>query len=154
MWETWVRSPLLGRAPGEGNGNPLQNSCLENPHGQRSLVGDGPWGCQELDTTAQLTLIIKIALDQVWRKRAWSYLQRPRAVGTPSRGAEWGVEPNNMCSIASLGRVGASLSRSDSLSWLANFRSKKVHPKGKVGSVQLRNPRSLFKDWVWGGGTC
>ena len=22
---------------GEGNGNPLQNSCLEDPHGQRSL---------------------------------------------------------------------------------------------------------------------
>ena len=31
MWETWVRS--LGRedSPGEGNGNPLQYSCLENP---------------------------------------------------------------------------------------------------------------------------
>ena len=27
--ETWVRS--LGRFPGEGNGNPLQYSCLENP---------------------------------------------------------------------------------------------------------------------------
>ena len=23
--------PGLGRAPGEGNGNPLQYSCLENP---------------------------------------------------------------------------------------------------------------------------
>ena len=23
--------PGLGRSPGEGNGNPLQNSCLENP---------------------------------------------------------------------------------------------------------------------------
>ena len=29
----------LGRSPGEGHGNPLQYSCLENPHGQRSLVG-------------------------------------------------------------------------------------------------------------------
>ena len=31
MRETWVRS--LGREvpPGEGNGNPLQYSCLENP---------------------------------------------------------------------------------------------------------------------------
>ena len=26
-----------GRFPREGNGNPLQYSCLENPHGQRSL---------------------------------------------------------------------------------------------------------------------
>ena len=30
MRETWVR-PGLGRSPGEGNGNPLQYSCLENP---------------------------------------------------------------------------------------------------------------------------
>ena len=29
----------LGRSPGEGNSNPLQYSCLENPHGQRSLAG-------------------------------------------------------------------------------------------------------------------
>ena len=43
--------PGLGRAPGEGNGNPLQYSCLENPHGQRSLVGYSPWGCKELDIT-------------------------------------------------------------------------------------------------------
>ena len=31
--------PGLGRSPGEGNGNPLQYSCLENPHGLRSLMG-------------------------------------------------------------------------------------------------------------------
>ena len=31
MWETWVQSPGSGRSPGEGNGNPLQYSCLENP---------------------------------------------------------------------------------------------------------------------------
>ena len=31
--------PRLGRSPGGGHGNPLQYSCLENPHGQRSLVG-------------------------------------------------------------------------------------------------------------------
>ena len=34
--------PGLGRSPGEGNGCPLQYSCLENPHGQRSLAGYGP----------------------------------------------------------------------------------------------------------------
>ena len=28
-----------GRSPREGNGNPLQYSCLEKSHGQRSLVG-------------------------------------------------------------------------------------------------------------------
>ena len=30
LQETWVQS-LLGRYPGEENGNPLQYSCLENP---------------------------------------------------------------------------------------------------------------------------
>ena len=38
MWETWVRSGL-GRSSGRQHGNPFQYSCLENPHGQRSLVG-------------------------------------------------------------------------------------------------------------------
>ena len=30
--------PELGRSPGEGNGYPFLYSCLENSHGQRSLV--------------------------------------------------------------------------------------------------------------------
>ena len=41
----------LGRSPGGGHGNPLQDSCLENPCGQRSLAGCSPQGCKELDTT-------------------------------------------------------------------------------------------------------
>ena len=43
--------PGLGRSPGEGHGNPLQYSCLENPHGQRSLVGYSPWGHKESGIT-------------------------------------------------------------------------------------------------------
>ena len=35
--------PGFGRSPGGEHGNPLQYSCLENPHGQRSLVGYSPW---------------------------------------------------------------------------------------------------------------
>ena len=31
--------PRLGRSPGGVHGNPLQYSCQETPHGQRSLVG-------------------------------------------------------------------------------------------------------------------
>ena len=31
--------PGSRRSPGGGHGNPLQYSCLKNPHGQRSLVG-------------------------------------------------------------------------------------------------------------------
>ena len=43
--------PGLGRSPGGGHGNPLQCSCLENPHGQRSLAGYSPQGHKESDTT-------------------------------------------------------------------------------------------------------
>ena len=42
--------PGSGRSPGEGNGNPLQYSCLEN-FLERSLVGYSPWNRKELDTT-------------------------------------------------------------------------------------------------------
>ena len=47
--------PGLGRSPGGGHGILLQYSCLENPHGQGSLAGHGPWGCKESDTTEQLS---------------------------------------------------------------------------------------------------
>ena len=47
--------PGLGRSPGGGHGNPLQYSCLENPHGQRSLAVYSPWGCKESDTTERLS---------------------------------------------------------------------------------------------------
>ena len=40
-----------GRLPGGGHGNPFRCSCLENPHGQRSLAGYSPQGRKELDTT-------------------------------------------------------------------------------------------------------
>ena len=47
--------PGMGRSPGGGNGNPLQYSCLENPHGQRSLEGCSPCGHKESDTTDRLS---------------------------------------------------------------------------------------------------
>ena len=34
--------PGLGRSPAGGHGKPLQNSCLENPNGQRILEGYSP----------------------------------------------------------------------------------------------------------------
>ena len=36
---------------GEGNGNPLQYFCLENPRDGGALVGCRLWGHTELDTT-------------------------------------------------------------------------------------------------------
>ena len=51
----WGSIAGLERSPGGGHGNPLQCSCLENPHEQRSPMGYSPWGCKESDTTEQLS---------------------------------------------------------------------------------------------------
>ena len=47
--------PGLGRSPGGGRGNLFRYSCLENPHGQKSLEGYSPWGQKELGTTGRLS---------------------------------------------------------------------------------------------------
>ena len=54
MQKTWVSSLGQGISPGEGNGN----SRLENPHGQRSLVGYSPWDHKESDPTEGLSLLL------------------------------------------------------------------------------------------------
>ena len=46
--------PGLGRYPGEGNGNPLQCSCLKIPWTEEP-VGYSPWIHKELDIAEQLT---------------------------------------------------------------------------------------------------
>ena len=49
--------PGSGRSPGEGNGNPLQYSCLENSLDREACQAThSPWGYKERDTTEQLTL--------------------------------------------------------------------------------------------------
>ena len=50
---SWI--PGLGRSPGGGHGNPPQYSCLENPYGQRNLVGYGPRGRKQPDMTERLS---------------------------------------------------------------------------------------------------
>ena len=41
----WV--PGSGRFPGEGNSNPLQYSCLENPMDRGNLADYSYWDCKE-----------------------------------------------------------------------------------------------------------
>ena len=54
--------PGWGRPPGGRHGDPLQYSCLESPHGQRSLVGYSPQGHKELDTTGDWALSLSESL--------------------------------------------------------------------------------------------
>ena len=59
--------PGLGRSPGEGNGNPLQCSCLENPVDWGACLQStdySPWGRKESDTTERLN----------WTELNWKYI--------------------------------------------------------------------------------
>ena len=58
--------PGLGRSHAGGPGNPVEYSCLENPHGQRSLASY--MGSKESDMTKQLSTahrLLKISLIKV-----------------------------------------------------------------------------------------
>ena len=48
----------LGRSPGGEHDNPLQYSCLENPHGQRSLAGYSLWGHMSIKSVMQSNHLI------------------------------------------------------------------------------------------------
>ena len=50
-----VLIPGWGSSSEEGNGNPLQPSCLENPVDREAWRATSPWGRKESDTTEQLT---------------------------------------------------------------------------------------------------
>ena len=54
--------PGLDRSPEGGHGNSLQYSCVEDPHGQRSLAGYSPWGHR----TVEHSLVTK--QQQCWLK--------------------------------------------------------------------------------------
>ena len=54
VWETWVQSLGWEDPLEEGMATHSGVSCLENPHGLRSLAGYSPWGRKELDTTEWL----------------------------------------------------------------------------------------------------
>ena len=61
MWETWVWSLGWEGPLEEGMATHfyyclenLQHSCLENPHGRKSLAACSPWDCKESEMTEQL----------------------------------------------------------------------------------------------------
>ena len=58
--KTWY-----GTVKGEGNSNPLQYSCLENPQGQRSLAGYSPWGRRFRHDWATFTFFTYILSPQI-----------------------------------------------------------------------------------------
>ena len=80
--------PGLGRYPGGEHDNPLQYSCLENSHWQRSLVGYSPLGHKESDMTERLSTLLN-------HKREWNWvicwdIDGPRVCHT-----EWSKKEKN-----------------------------------------------------------
>ena len=80
-------SPGSGRFPGEGNGNPLQYSCLENSMDRGAWWTYSPWDCKELNRTEQLSLSLSLSLSHTHTRRhkhsyrkvwanLWSLLQQ------------------------------------------------------------------------------
>ena len=57
--------PGSGRFPGEGNGNLLQYSCLENPMDGGAWC---PWGHKESDTTERLHFILNLFEKENFKK--------------------------------------------------------------------------------------
>ena len=52
--------PGSGRSPGEGNGNPLQHSCLENP------MDRGAWWTMVHGVTQSQTLQKRVSMHTQW----------------------------------------------------------------------------------------
>ena len=50
--------PGLGRTLGEGNGNPLQYYCLENPMDREAW--QATWYCKELDCTTSMMRTVTV----------------------------------------------------------------------------------------------
>ena len=94
--ETRVQS--LGREGSLGrHGNPRQYSCMQNPHGEWSLVGYSPWGCKGLGMTKRLsrhtqthtylTIACQSPLSmECSRQEYWSGLPFPSAGDLPDPG--------------------------------------------------------------------
>ena len=89
--------PGSGRLPGEGNGNPLQYSCLEKSPGQKSLVGYSSRGCKESDTTYFVSIQVGSQL------MAWGTSQSSVEIDAPCGDScvgpsptHWGWVPHHM----------------------------------------------------------
>ena len=69
----WGSILVSGRSPGEGNGFPLQYSCLENPMDRGHWQATIQRVANKLDTTEQLTLSLYELLikniDFLWSSR-------------------------------------------------------------------------------------
>ena len=79
--------PGSGRSPGEGNGNPLEYSCLKNPT-DRGAWHNSPWGCKELDMTERLSVHTTACAHTHTRTHTHTHTHAPRECLTVSHAAQ------------------------------------------------------------------
>ena len=112
---------------GEGNGTPLQYSCLEKSHGRSSLEGCNPWGRWGSDTTERLHF--HFSLSRIGEGNGnplqCSCLENPR-----DGGAWWAAV------------YGVTQSRTQ-LKWLSSSSSK------ESDTTEWLNWTELCDQWYW-----
>ena len=96
--------PGLQRFPGGRYGNPLQYSCLENPHGERSLVDYSPWGPKELDTTEWLSMHTSLSRQCKDFRTFKPYLSLLQLLGLPCSSAD----QESICNAGDSGSIPGS----------------------------------------------
>ena len=132
--------PGSRRSPAERNGTPLQYSCLENPHRQRSLVGYRSQSHKESDTTE-------------WLRFSLFYTNESEKAMAPHSSTlawkiPWTEKPGRLQSMGSL-RVGHDWATSLSLFTFIHWRRKwQPTPVFLPGESQGRG--SLVDSRLWG----
>ena len=101
--------PGSGRFPEGGHGNPFQYTCLENPHGQRSLVGYSPQGHKEwASLAAQMVKRLPAVRKSRVRSLGWEDLLE-KVTATHSSTLAWRIprteEPGRLQSMGSQSRT-------------------------------------------------
>ena len=93
MQETWVRPLGWEKSPREGNGNPLQYSCLENS------MDRGAWwatvhGVVELDTTDRLILSRDTFFSLLSRARVPDVAEGRQVLSDAEPGPRFSLDPH------------------------------------------------------------
>ena len=89
-----VLTPGLGRSPGEGHGNPLQDSCLDRPvdRGAWRATVHGGGGHKESDMTALVGLLVESP--QGWgHGLGWGSAAPPGSAGHCLHGSTFSAAP-------------------------------------------------------------
>ena len=73
--------PELGTYPGEGNGNPLQYSCLVNPMGRGALWAYSPCGRKESNMTEHTHISSKTNIWEDWERTTF----KAKDTGSPGQ---------------------------------------------------------------------